>query len=151
MVQPARSPSGNNAGVRWRDFGRRSCPSFDQLLLQGSRLVIEHPVAALTNHLVSEMLENLRRPSGPIRSERPTETLVGLLMTIHEISNELISRIFRRALHTAVVRERKEHRRPLALTCRAHVVQPSRGNQIEQRRCGYEIVAGGKGGEVGRP
>src|SRR3954468_1416463 len=95
MFEPARQPVADEPPLLWRDFECRAGPTFDQLALQLGRLVAEHPVRPLAPHLVPGSLEGARRCRSGVWSGGWRESLVGLLMPVHQQSNVVVFRFAR--------------------------------------------------------
>src|SRR5262249_9644557 len=113
MRKTARAPALDRTRALGCDFGGGVRPSVDQLTLQLAVSGREPPVAAIPARLVSGFREELLRPLGGPGAERLAESLVRQLMTIHQITDQGVVRLFGRALHPAVIGEREKDRRAL--------------------------------------
>ena len=119
--------------------GRRGPPG-NQLTLQGERLWLEKPVAAIANHLIPDSREQSRGPIRGVRTQRRAKAFIGPLMSIDEVSNPFVVRILGRTGDAAIVRKRKEDDRPPFPAGLAKHTQPRLGNQVEERRRGHQLA-----------
>ena len=129
----------------------RFCPVIDKQALELRNICCEPPVASRTLHLIAKRRKRIRRELRRLRPERPPEPLVDPLMAIHQLTDGLILKFFRRTMKVTVVRQRKQDRCAGIATPTCERLKPALGDEVEQRGCGDEVPAFtevvGRGGE----
>ena len=92
--------------------------------------------------MIAEAGEALFGPTARGGSQRRAESLVGLLMRVHERTDCFVLRLFGRTPDPAIVGEREQYGRATKAASSGKCAQPALGHQVQQGRGRHELPAG---------
>src|SRR5687768_13874742 len=142
MFQTTRAPARDGSCLFWRHLGGGLCPAIDEKPHYVTLGWSQPPVARLTPDAIPEIHKAPFRGRGGFRPlRRPAQSLVGVLMAVHEISNCVVQRLFRRARELAVVGDGEERCRAFRMAMCGKRTEPGFRHEIEQGRRSHKMAS----------